>query len=190
MTALDADSSADIEAPSDVVFGIIADLELLPKWLPRVTIARSFEHDDDGRATLVHTELGMVIRRTGAHLRASGLESSTVTWVLEHGEVRLSEVSWTLRDLGAGRTRAEFAVRIHVDFQLGLLSRGPADDALLGTTATSTPHELNAFIVATHTAMRHGRRPAGGPQQQGRLEPSLRSRGRGPAASRAGRHRR
>lgn len=188
MTALDADSSADIEAPSDVVFAIVADLELLPKWLPGVTIARCLERDEDGRATLAHTELGTIIRRSHAHLRIAP-EASTVGWVLGHGEVHLAEACWTLRDLRAGCTRAQYAVRIDFDHVLDLLSRGPASEALR-SAAGSLPDELNAFIAAhSDGAQRRGRRPATGQRMQPRPRPALRSHGVRLPARRAARRR-
>lgn len=146
MAALDADSWADIDAPITVVFAIVADLELVPKWQPDVKVARCLQRDEDGRAVLVRTEMETVIRRAEAHLRISYSEPSTVSWVMVDGDVQAQEGSWTLQDLGDGRTRVHYAVKIDFGRKLGLLLRGPAAAALRDATVSSMPDKLKTYV--------------------------------------------
>lgn len=144
--AFDGESWADIDAPIDVVFAIVADLELVPRWQPDVKVSKCLERDEDGRAVLVHTELETVIRRTEARLRVSYDDPTQVSWVMEKGDAAAFEGSWTLTDLGRGRTRAQYTVMIDFGRRMGMLVRGPAGKALQGAAVSSMPDKLKCYV--------------------------------------------
>lgn len=149
---MDGQSSTEIEAPIDVVFAIVADLELVPKWQPDVKVSECLERDEDGRGTLVYTELETVIRRTEATLRVSYEDPTKVSWVMEKGDVPAFEGSWTLTELPNNRTLAEYAVTIDFGRKLGMLVRGPAGKALKGAAVSSMPDKLKRYVEASAPA--------------------------------------
>lgn len=62
---------------------------------------------------------------------------STISEVVRRLYLDAFEGSWTLLDLGDGRTRAQYAVTIDFGRELGLLLRGPAGKALRGAARRS-----------------------------------------------------
>lgn len=160
MAAMDGQSSCVIDAPIEVVFAIVADLELVPKWQPDVKVSRCLERDEDGRAVLVHTELETVIRRTEARLRVSYEDPTCVSWVMEEGDVPSFKGSWTLSPVAADRTLAEYAVEIDFGRKLGMLVRGPAGKALKATAVSSMPDKLKNYVEASAPKKRARRKAA------------------------------
>ena len=146
MAAMDGQSSAVIDAPIDVVYAIVADLELVPQWQPDVKVSRCLERDADGRAVLVHTELETVIRRTEARLRITYEDLACVSWVMEEGDVPSFKGSWTLTRLSKRRTQVEYAVEIDFGRKLGMLVRGPAGKVLRATQVSSMPDKLKRYV--------------------------------------------
>lgn len=155
MPDLDAGSRTDIDAPIETVFAVVADMELVPRWQPDVRLVECLERDAAGRAAVVFAELQTPIRSARARLRISYAEPTTVSWTLEQGDLKAFEGNWTLTDLGDGRTRAEYAVRIDFGRRLGLLLRGPAGKAMGGAAVSSMPDKLKAFVESGSTGAAH-----------------------------------
>lgn len=147
MPDFDSASAADINVPILEVFGIVSDIESVPLWQPDVKHVECRERDAVGRPTLVHTCLETVLRRTEALLRFSFEEPRCVSWVMEEGDAKAFEGSWTLTDLDGVRTRVEYAVTIDLGRGFGMLVRGPAGKAL-GGAVSSMPKKLKAFAEA------------------------------------------
>lgn len=150
MAPVEDESSAEIAAPIAVVFAVVADLELVPRWQPDVKVAECLERDADGRAVLIHTQMETVIRRTEATLRVSFDEPTCVSWVMEKGDVPTFEGSWTLTEIDRKTTRVDYAVTIDFGRKLGMLVRGPAGKAMAGAAVSSMPGKLKAYIEADH----------------------------------------
>ena len=148
MAGFDGASRADVHVPIHEVFAIVADIERVPLWQPDVKHTECIERDAAGRPSLVHTQLDTVLRRTEALLRFSFVEPHCVSWVMEDGDAKAFEGSWTLADLGGARTRVDYAVTIDLGRGFGMLVRGPAGKALGGAAVSSMPKKLKAFAEA------------------------------------------
>lgn len=148
MTDFDGASRADVHVPIQDVFGIVSDIERVPLWQPDVKRVECIERDAAGRPALVHIHLDTVLRRTEALLRFSFQEPHCVSWVMEDGDAKTFEGSWTLADLGGARTRVEYAVTIDLGRGFGMLVRGPAGKALGIAAISSMPKKLKAFAEA------------------------------------------
>lgn len=148
MPDFDGASRADVHVPILEVFAIVSDIERVPLWQPDVKRVECIERDTDGRPSLVHTHLDTVLRRTEALLRFSFEEPHRVSWVMEEGDAKAFEGSWTLADLGGARTRVDYAVTIDLGRGFGMLVRGPAGKALGGAAVSSMPRKLKAFAEA------------------------------------------
>lgn len=83
------------------------------------------ERGPDGRAMLVETLSDAKVRSIRARLRFFYNPPRVVGWVQEQGDVRSMEGSWTLEDLGRGRTRATYSLSADPGRLLGMLLRGP-----------------------------------------------------------------
>lgn len=139
MGEIKGERTVEIEAPIDEVFAIAADIERATAWqgsLKKVTV---LETDEDGRATLVDTENDAKVKSVKSRLRFSYVEPTGVAWVQEKGDTKAVNGSWTLEDLGDGRTRATYALASDPGRMLGMLIRGPVEgqvrDFLLGGAA-------------------------------------------------------
>ena len=58
MADLEGTRSIEIAAPRERCFAIAADLDHVPEWHGAMTEVEVLERDDDGRGTLVQSELG------------------------------------------------------------------------------------------------------------------------------------
>jgi hypothetical protein len=143
---MDGGSWADINAPIEKVFAIVADLELLPQWHSDVQVAECLERDPAGRVEVLLLVLETIVRRTEAALRIDYVEPTSVSWTMDRGDVRAFTGSWTLLTLPDGGTRASYAVSIDFGRKLGLLLRGPGGRAIGDAAVSSLPRKLKAFV--------------------------------------------
>jgi uncharacterized membrane protein len=130
MADLSGSESIEIEAPIDRVFAIAADVERAPEWQGTMRSARALEHDDEGRPTLVESEIDASVAAVKLRLRFSYDEPDGMRWERESGDLKSLEGSWAFEDLG-DRTRATYSLDIGLNRGLGMLAktvRGPARD--------------------------------------------------------------
>ena len=57
MAGLEGSHTLEIDAPIERVFEIAADVERAPEWQGAMRSAEALERDDDGRPSLVRTEI-------------------------------------------------------------------------------------------------------------------------------------
>jgi uncharacterized protein YndB with AHSA1/START domain len=131
MADLEGSRSIEIAAPRERCFAIAADLDHVPEWHGAMTDVVVLERDDDGRATVVESELDASVTRVRMRLRFSYDEPVGLRWTRESGDLRSLEGSWRFEERGDGLTLATYALEIGVNRRLGLLVktvRGPVRD--------------------------------------------------------------
>ena len=69
-----------------------------------------------------------------------------LSWMQEKGDLKSVTGSWSLEDLGEGRTRAAYALDADPGRVLGMLIRGPAEAAILAGLVNARPGELKLRI--------------------------------------------
>lgn len=144
MSPFDGRSSAEIEAPIDVVFSCLADLERVPAWQPAVREFICLSRDDEGYPVLARTVLETPLRRVTADLHILCSYPTTMTWSQARGDVKSFDGGWTLSDLGEDRTLAEYEVTIDLG-RVGMFVRGPA--RIAGQAVLSSmPRRLKTFV--------------------------------------------
>jgi len=146
MARMTGSASQQIDAPLDAVWALIEDVASAPEWQKGVEAMRPLERDDAGRPILCETESDAKVRRIKARLRFAYEPPTRLTWRQEKGDLKSLEGSWTLEDLGEGRTRATYALEIDPGRVLGMLVRGPAEDAVRDVLVNSRPGELKARV--------------------------------------------
>ena len=146
MGNLDGESTAEIEAPLDLVWKLVEDVEKAPEWQGGMTGLRGVERDGEGRATLCDADVDAKVKTLKSKIRFNYSEAPTrLSWVQESGDMKAVKGSWTLEDLGGDRTRATY--RIEVDLgRLSLLIRGPLVGVLRGQLAGARAGELKSAI--------------------------------------------
>jgi carbon monoxide dehydrogenase subunit G len=146
MANLEGESSAEIEAPIERVWELVADVERAPEWQGGLKSLRAIERDRDGRATLCESESDAKVRTIRSTVRFSYRAPTRLSWEQEQGELKSVEGRWALEDLGEGRTRATYHVEVDFGFTLGMVIRGPLVGILRDQLAGARAGELKRAI--------------------------------------------
>ena len=132
--------TVEIDAPIERCFEIAANIADAPDWQGSLKDVEVLERDADKRALVAETESDAKVKTVKALLRFSYEEPTAIRWVQEKGYTKSLTGSWTFEALGAGRTRATYALEADPGRMLGMLLRGPAEtkvrDFLLGDAAS------------------------------------------------------
>lgn len=144
--AIEGSASAEIEAPIDEVFAVAADVEGSPRWQPEIKLAECAERDGAGNQVLVRTETDAKVRRLASTLRFGFEPPRRITWEQEEGDLKSVEGGWELEDLGDGRTRATYSLRVDLGRMLGMVIRGPLVGVLRGQLIETMPGKLKGFV--------------------------------------------
>lgn len=146
MGLITGSASAEIDAPLDDVWKVVADVESAPEWQGGMERVEALERDGEGRATLVETQTDAKVRTIKTKVRFSYDPPTTLSWTQEKGDLKSLVGSWQLDDLGDGRTRATYYLETDPGRVLGMLIRGPVEDMLRGMLVNSRPGELRAHV--------------------------------------------
>jgi carbon monoxide dehydrogenase subunit G len=144
MANLNGSSTADIDAPLEHVWGLVADVETAPQWQGGLKAIRAIERDSDGRAVLCESESDAKVRTLKSTVRFTYGGPTQLRWRQEKGEMKSVDGSWNLEDLGGGRTRATYSLEVDLGRMLGMVIRGPLVDVLRGMLVNARAGELKA----------------------------------------------
>jgi len=146
MAHMGGSASAEIDAPIEVVWALVEDVLAAPDWQGGLVAIRPLERDAEGRPTLVESESDVKVRRVKTQVRFSYEPPTRLSWRQEKGDLKSVEGSWTLDDLGGGRTRATYALDSDPGRVLGMLLRGPGEAAVMAMLVNARPGELKAQV--------------------------------------------
>jgi carbon monoxide dehydrogenase subunit G len=148
MGHLGGSASADIDAPIADVWAVVEDVSTAPDWQGGLVAVTPLEHDGDGRPTLVESESDIKVRHVKTQVRFRYDAPTTLAWTQVKGDLKSVEGSWTLEDLGDGRTRATYALDSDPGRLLGALIRGPVESAIRSMLVNARPGELKQRVEA------------------------------------------
>jgi carbon monoxide dehydrogenase subunit G len=146
MGHLGGSASADIDAPIADVWAVVEDVSTAPDWQGGLVAVTPLEHDGDGRPTLVESESDIKVRHVKTQVRFRYEPPTTLAWTQVKGDLKSVEGSWTLQDLGDGRTRATYALDSDPGRLLGALIRGPVESAIRSMLVNARPGELKQRV--------------------------------------------
>lgn len=146
MGTITGSSTAEIDAPMDAVWALVADVERAPEWQGGLKGLWVLERDEEGRAVLCESETDGKVRTIKSTVRFSYDPPTTLAWTQEKGELKSVEGSWVLEDLGQDRTRATYALEVDLGRMLGLVIRGPMIDLLRGMLVNARAGELKGAM--------------------------------------------
>lgn len=127
MGTLEASWTVEIDAPRERCYEIAADIEKAPAWQGTLDEVEVLERDGEGRAELVWTKSDAMVKKVDSELRFSYDPPGALSWEQEKGETKWLKGSWTLEEIGDGRTKATYALQSDTGRVLGLLLRGPVE---------------------------------------------------------------
>jgi len=142
MAHLGGSASSEIDAPLKEVWAVVEDVLSAPEWQGGLDAMSALEHDAEGRPTLVETENDLRVRRIKAQVRFRYEGPRRLEWTQEQGDMKSVEGSWELEDLGGGRTRATYSLDADLGRVLGMLIRGPVQEATRAIFVNGRPGEL------------------------------------------------
>lgn len=146
MGTLGGTASTEIDAPLEEVWAVVEDVLSAPEWQGGLISMEAIETDADGRPTLVETVNDAKVRQVKSRVRFDYSEAPhRLTWTQEKGDIKSLDGAWDLEDLG-GRTRATYTLEGDPGRVLGMLVRGPVEDAIRGMLVNARPGELKARV--------------------------------------------
>jgi ribosome-associated toxin RatA of RatAB toxin-antitoxin module len=146
MSTLGGTASAEIDAPIATVWAIVEDVLSSPDWQGGVVSMEALETDGQGRPTLVEAVNDAKVRHIKTQVRFSYDGPTSLRWSQEKGDLKSLDGSWTLEDVGGGRTRATYALEGHPGRMLGMLVRGPVEDSIRKHLVEARPEELRRRV--------------------------------------------
>ena len=146
MAHMGGTANTEIDAPIDVVWAVVEDVLSAPEWQGGLVRLSALERDDEGRPTLVESESDIKIRHVKTQVRFRYEPPTRLSWAQEKGDLKSVEGSWTLEDLGGGRTRATYTLDGDPGRVLGMLIRGPVESAARAVLVNARPGELKARV--------------------------------------------
>ena len=146
MAHMGGSASAEIDAPVEEVWAVVEDVLTAPDWQGGLVAMSALERDADGRPTLVETENDIKVRHVKTRVRFHYEPPTRLSWTQEQGDLKSVEGSWTLEDLGSGRTRATYTLDSDPGRVLGMLIRGPVEAAIRAMLVNARPGELKAHV--------------------------------------------
>ncbi len=138
------ESSVLVDAPPDVLMGLICDFGSYPDFLPETVMARPLKQE----GSTWEVRFGIqVIRRLEYTLRLTRSDDLHLSWTLVDGPFRTNEGSWTLEPVDGGRrTRALY----RIDLQVGMFVPGNIVRSLTERTLPDTLARFKAEAERRH----------------------------------------
>ncbi len=145
MGILNASSTVEVDAPVSRCYEIISDLENSPKWQESMLACEVLNRDSENRAELVEIKSDAKVRTLTSRIAFAYQPETGMTWEQKKGDLNWMTGSWTLEDLGEGRTRAVYALEADTGRILGLLLRGPVEDKVKGWLTNDATSGLKKY---------------------------------------------
>lgn len=148
MGRLSGTAAIELPLPIADVWPTVADVGSIGEWQSTIGDVAVLERDAEGRATRTSIEIDAKVKVLRSTLRVSYEEPRRVSWTQEQGDLSSLVGSWTLEDLGDGRTGATYALEIDPGFGLSMFIRGEAEQKLRRKLVLVRPDELRARLGA------------------------------------------
>jgi coenzyme Q-binding protein COQ10 len=146
MGSIKGSSTAEIAAPIDEVWAVVADVTAAPSWQGGLKDVEALERDGDGHVVLAESSSDAKVRTITSTVRFAYDAPTHLSWRQEKGEMKSVDGSWILEDLGDGRTRATYDLEVDLGRMLSLVIRGPLVDALRSQLVSSRADELKRHV--------------------------------------------
>lgn len=141
MTLISGRASAEIEAPLERCWEVVADLSRAPEWQQGLVEVTVVQRDDEGRPLVCDTVTDAKFRQVRCRVRLSYDPPARMAFTRISGDADAMEGSWELEPLGADRTRATYALAVDPGKVRGLLAKG-LEKALRPIIVGGRPGEL------------------------------------------------
>ncbi len=148
MAKLSDSASTEIDAPIAAVWAIVQDVAAWPEWQATLGSLDILETDADGRATRCAVEFDAKVTKIKMKLRCSYAAPTAMAFERVSGDLSALSGSWTLSDLGDGRTGATYQLDVNPGGVLNFLLNEERLGKLRELLVDSRPPELKARAEA------------------------------------------
>ena len=144
MAAISGSARTEIDAPLDAVWASVQDVEHWAQWQSTLGQVTPTADDADGRVSECEVDIDAKITKISMTLECSYAAPARMTFERVSGDLRSLAGSWLLEDLGAGRTRATYALEVDPGGVLNLLLNDERRQKLRALLVDARPAELKA----------------------------------------------
>jgi hypothetical protein len=146
VSELSGSCSAEIAAPPERCWEVVQDVERWPDWQRTLVSLEVVQRDGAGRPVVCDTVSDARLTRVAVRVGVSYAAPRELRWEqLSSEDLDAMRGSWTLDDLGAGRTRATY--RLAVDpGRIGVLAR-PMERVIRPLVMGHQANELAAEVA-------------------------------------------
>jgi uncharacterized membrane protein len=148
MGHLGGEASVELDVAIEEVWAVVADVETAPSWQDGLDSMNVLDRHDDGRVARAESITDAKVKTVKSIVSFTYDEPSRVAWRQEKGDLKAVEGSWSLEDLGSGRTRATYALNGDPGRMLSMAIRGPVEGRLREILVGNRPAELAARLGA------------------------------------------
>lgn len=146
MGKLGGEASIELDAPIADVWPVVEDVARSAEWQEGLEEVNVLDRDGAGRVVRAETVSDAKVRQVRSTVTFTYDEPRQVAWRQEKGDLKSVDGSWTLEDLGGGRTRAVYRMEGDPGRMLGMLIRGPVEERLKEILVGGRPRELAARL--------------------------------------------
>ena len=144
MAKLSDSASSEIDAPLDAVWAVVQDVAAWPEWQATLGALDILETDAQGRVTLCAVEFDAKVTKIKMQLECSYAAPTRMSFQRVSGDLSALSGSWTLEDLGGGRTGATYQLDVNPGGVLNFLLNAERIGKLRESLVDARPPELTA----------------------------------------------
>jgi carbon monoxide dehydrogenase subunit G len=147
VSGLGGSTSGEIDAPIEQVWATLTDIETIDRWQDGIVSVTAKERDAEGQVVLADVTADAKVKELTVTTRFTRQAPTRLSWKVEKGDVKKLDGSWTLEDLGNGRTRATYEIEVDPGRMLAMLVRGPVEEKIRERLVSKRPAELAAQVA-------------------------------------------
>ncbi len=144
MAKLSDSARTDVDAPIDAVWAIVQDVARWPEWQRTLGALEILETDADGRASRCAVEFDAKVTKIKMKLACAYSAPVRMSFERASGDLSNLSGSWTLADLGDGRTSATYQLDVNPGGVLNFLLNEERLGKLREILVDVRPGELKA----------------------------------------------
>jgi uncharacterized membrane protein len=148
MAKLSDSASIEIDAPLETVWAIVQDVARWPEWQATLGALDVLDIDVQGRPVLCAVEFDAKLTKIKMKLECTYAAPKRMSFERMSGDLSALSGSWTLEDLGGGRTGATYQLDVNPGGVLNFLLNNERIGKLRETLVDARPPELKARAEA------------------------------------------
>lgn len=148
MSGLGGTASDEIDAPIEEVWAAVTDVAAMAAWQDGIVSCTPIDTDAAGDVVRAELVADAKVKELRVVARFERTAPTRISWAVESGDVKKLDGSWTLEDLGDGRTRVTYETEVDPGRMLSMMIRGAIEDKIRERLVDRRPGELAERVRA------------------------------------------